>query len=88
MLSHCSAGWKCIGRNLPFRPAGGGGAQAHRRLPGIAASCWSATDAQEKEGDNEGARGEIMSGAFDMFSFRKWWDTQVEIFCRQKETQD
>lgn len=44
--------------------------------------------AQEKEGDNEGAHGEIMSWAFDMFSFRKWWDTQVEIFCRQKETQD
>ena len=44
--------------------------------------------AQEKERDNEGARGEIMSWALDMFSFRKWWDTQVEIFCKQKETQD
>lgn len=42
----------------------------------------------EKQGEKEGGRGEIMSFVSDMFSFRRWWDTQVEIFCRQKEIWD
>lgn len=41
--------------------------------------------ALEKQGENQAGRGEIMSSVSDMFSFRRWWDTQVEIFCRQKE---
>lgn len=44
--------------------------------------------ALEKQGENEGDCGEIMSSVSDMFSFRRWWDTQVEIFCRQKEIWD
>lgn len=44
--------------------------------------------ALEKLGENEGGCGEIMSSVSDMFSFRRWWDTQVEIFCRQKEIWD
>lgn len=41
--------------------------------------------ALEKQGENGVECGEIMSSVSDMFSFRRWWDTQVEIFCRQKE---
>ena len=41
--------------------------------------------ALEEQGENEVGCGEIMSSVSDMFSFRRWWDTQVEIFCRQKE---
>lgn len=43
--------------------------------------------ALQKRGEQE-ACGKIMSSVSDMFSLKRWWDTQVEIFCRQKEIWD